>query len=133
MAADPFHIGIIEALFKVIEERVPYGKQITTVTSVLIVFGVIVFVSQFLMATLVAPLGGVVPYVAALVRYLSGYRLPMFHPLSVEPIQVLALLTILDGLIVLVIRLEKGQSENRDRELQKRLNALEKMIELNRQ
>jgi len=35
--ADPFNIGIIEALFKVIEERIPFGRHITTITSVLVI------------------------------------------------------------------------------------------------
>jgi hypothetical protein len=130
--ADPFNIGIIEALFKVIEERVPYGRQITTVASVLVVFGIIVFVSQFLMATLVAPLGGALPHIASFIRNLSGFHLPFFRPVPPEVQQaflpILTLLTILDLLIVVIIRLETGQSKNRDGELQKRLDTLEKTV-----
>ena len=50
-------MNIIEALFKVIEERLPFGKQIVTITSALIILGIIVFVSQFLIAALIIPVG----------------------------------------------------------------------------
>ncbi|MGA9725134.1 MAG: hypothetical protein WBQ86_21950 [Candidatus Binatus sp.] len=73
--ADPFHIGPLEAVYKVIEERVPFGRQITTITSVLIVFGIIVFVAQFLVASLMFPLGGAIPSIASFLR-----RVPLFGP-----------------------------------------------------
>jgi hypothetical protein len=130
--ADPFHIGIIEALFKVIEERVPFGKQITTVASVLVMFGIIVFVSQFLIITLLLPIGGAMPYVASFFRSLSGFHFPLPPKLPPEIHQAIlvpfTIVFVMDMLLLLVVYLDRTIQKDQEDETHRRLNILEKVV-----
>jgi hypothetical protein len=58
---EPFSLGPLEAIFKVLEERLPFGRQITTVASALIVLALIVFCGGYL-ASVIALVFGYVPH-----------------------------------------------------------------------
>ena len=49
---EAFQFGFVEAVFKMIEDRIPGGRILTTIASVLIVLAVIVFASGYLLSTI---------------------------------------------------------------------------------
>jgi len=94
------------------------------------ILGIIVFVSQFLIAALVAPLGLAAPYLAALVRAVShGYSLPPL-PLRLRMIlsnQATPAFVMAFYVFVLVLLSEKG-SKHREHLLEERIAVLEKRL-----
>jgi hypothetical protein len=56
---EPFQFGFLEAIFKVIEERIPFGRAITTIASFLLIAAVIVFCASYLFSAVVSVFAGV--------------------------------------------------------------------------
>jgi hypothetical protein len=55
---DPIHVPIVETIFKVIEERIPFGRTITTLLSLVIVLSVGTFCLQYLWSVVTPIVGG---------------------------------------------------------------------------
>jgi predicted Co/Zn/Cd cation transporter (cation efflux family) len=57
MGSGAFHIPVLDTVFKMIEERIPFGRWITTIASLLLVFSIIVFCASYLVLAASSLLG----------------------------------------------------------------------------
>ena len=56
---EPFQFGFLEAIFKVIEERILFGRAITTIASFLLIAAVIVFCASYLFSAATSVVAGI--------------------------------------------------------------------------
>ncbi|MFZ0890565.1 MAG: hypothetical protein WA005_19160 [Candidatus Binataceae bacterium] len=52
MAMEGLPLGPVREVFQIVEERIPFGRVVTTVASSLIVFAIIVFCAVFVLSTI---------------------------------------------------------------------------------
>jgi hypothetical protein len=68
---DAFQFGFVEAIFKVLEERIPGGRFLVTLASTLIVLTLIVFALTYLGASFVG-----------ILHWMEGVSLSLSRPVS---------------------------------------------------
>lgn len=132
----PFQFGFLEALYRVIEERLPYGRAITTGVTVLVLTGIVVFVMNYLVGTLT-------PIVAALISH--GVHLALYvralvtnRPFPAPGVYVVEtrahrlitglLLLALMGMTLVLIQILEKEAKERDTALEQRVVALENLL-----
>jgi hypothetical protein len=128
---DFLQVGFVEALYKVIEERIPGGRAITTATSVLVVLTIIVFAVNYLVETLAPMLIATASYGHSIIVGLTSNKPTpslvqrfKFDPFFREAI----LNTIMFGGIVLYVIFSEVDSERSQKHILQRLADLEKIV-----
>jgi len=105
-------LSLFEAVFKVIEERLPFGRQLVTLTSVLMMLVVIVFALEYL-ASVLAPVA-IWTFLAIKTRSVPSFApLPRFAQVG-------------EHIALVILALGWGLSEWFNR---KGLNKIEKLVD----
>jgi hypothetical protein len=120
---EPLHIGFAEAIFKVIEERIPFGigKALTTLASILIVLVAIVFCFQFLLAAIANVVAG-----PSLSRITGAWLSPSERSKLASAISAIVFFTL--GWLMMNIPRYFPPKARRDSDLERRIAALERIV-----
>ncbi len=137
-----FEFSFLQALYKVVEERIPYGRAITTLTTLLVLAAIIVLSLTYLVNTL-APIAGtlalygehLVLYARAVLTNRPPPKVPQTFVLVSRwglLIEGLLLLALTAALFALILTLEK-EAKERDMALETRVAKIEGSLKVRRE